>query len=99
MTLHSVKRFGLMPHTGKGKALEVGRQALEQLEAAGAAVVMEPEAAAALGRTIWRCRPTVGATGCGRRRRRRRRAAARGSRVMRVSTVRCWPSTSGGSAF
>lgn len=50
MTLHSVKRFGLMPHTGKGKALEVGRRALEQLEAAGAAVVMEPEAAATLGR-------------------------------------------------
>lgn len=50
MTLHSVKRFGLMPHTGKGKALEVGRQTLEQLEAAGASVVMEPEAAGALGR-------------------------------------------------
>lgn len=50
MTLHSVKRFGLMPHTGKGKALEVGRQTLEQLEAAGASVVMEAEAAGALGR-------------------------------------------------
>lgn len=50
MTLKSVKRFGLMPHTGKGKALEVGRQALKQLEAAGARVVMEPEAAQRVGR-------------------------------------------------
>lgn len=48
--LAPVKRFGLMPHTGKGKALEVGRQALAQLEAAGAWVVMEPEAASRLGR-------------------------------------------------
>lgn len=39
-----------MPHTGKGKALEVGRQALNYLEEAGAAVVLEPEAARALGR-------------------------------------------------
>lgn len=50
MKLHSVKRFGLMPHTGKGKALEVGRKTLQQLEAAGARVVLEPEAARAVGR-------------------------------------------------
>lgn len=51
MTLQSFKRFGLMPHTGKGKALEVGRQTLHQLEAAGARVVLEPDAARAIGRT------------------------------------------------
>lgn len=51
MTLQSVKRFGLMPHTGKGKALEVGRQALRHLEDAGADVVLEPEAARALSRS------------------------------------------------
>jgi len=50
MTLDSVKRFGLMPHTGKDKALEVGRQALALLEAAGVQVVVEPEAASRLGR-------------------------------------------------
>lgn len=50
MKLHLVKRFGLMPHTGKGKALEVARQTLQHLETAGARVVLEPDAARAVGR-------------------------------------------------
>lgn len=45
-----MKRFGLMPHTEKGHALQIARETLEQLTAFGASVVMEKEAATAIGR-------------------------------------------------
>lgn len=44
------RRFGLMPHTEKGKALAVAQKALAQLLAAGATVCLEPPAAEVLGR-------------------------------------------------
>jgi len=50
MNAPRTKRFGLMPHTEKGTALAVARQAVERLLAAGAAVCLEPDAAVMLGR-------------------------------------------------
>ena len=99
MTLHSAKRFGLMPIPAKAKRWKLAGRALEQLEAAGAAVVMEPEAAATLGRhdlavpaDQWeRLDAVVVVGGDG--------ALLRASRVIAGLSDRCWPSTSGGSAF
>lgn len=45
-----MKRFGLMPHTEKGHALNIAKAALATLEAGGATVVLEPDAAKAVGR-------------------------------------------------
>lgn len=45
-----MKRFGLMPHTEKGSALRIAKDALALLEVAGAAVVLEPKAAEAIER-------------------------------------------------
>lgn len=45
-----MKRFGIMPHTEKGHALRVAKETVAQLQAAGAEVVMEPRAAAAIER-------------------------------------------------
>lgn len=45
-----MKQFGVMPHTGKGMALRLARDTVARLEAAGAGVVLEPEAARAVER-------------------------------------------------
>lgn len=45
-----MKRIGIMPHTEKGTALRIASETLAQLESAGAHVVVEPVAAAAIDR-------------------------------------------------
>lgn len=45
-----MKQIGLMPHTEKGTALRIAAETVEQLQQAGARVVLEPRAAAAIDR-------------------------------------------------
>ncbi|MBO8142534.1 MAG: NAD(+)/NADH kinase [Firmicutes bacterium] len=50
MVREHVQRIGLLPHTEKQPAVDAARDVLQFLESAGAQVVLEPEAAALIGR-------------------------------------------------